>query len=194
MELNRCAWVTDDSIYLEYHDHEWGKPNNIKNDDYLFEMLTLESAQAGLSWLTILKKRAGYRKCFMNYDLEKISRFTEENIQRLMLDESIVRHRKKIESVINNAKVFLKVQKEYGSFKNYIEHVLEMEFPVINKWAKISEVPNQTRESVLLSKKMKKDGFKFVGPTTCYSFMQATGFVNDHTKDCFLYKEKNKKV
>lgn len=187
MELNRCAWVTDDPLYLEYHDTEWGKANQMDDDHYLFELLTLESAQAGLSWLTILKKREGYRECFFNYNLEKISQMNHLDVDRLMLEDSIIRHKQKIESVINNACVFMKVQAEYGSFRRYIEGVLNIDFPIKNHWTSIHEVPSQTPESVTLSKRMKKDGFKFIGPTTCYSFLQATGFVNDHTKDCYLY-------
>lgn len=187
MELNRCAWVTDDPLYLEYHDTEWGEADQIDNDQYLFEMLTLESAQAGLSWLTILKKREGYRKCFYNYDLEKVSQMNEADIDRLMLDDSIIRHKQKIKAVINNANDFMKIQKQYGSFRYYIEHVLDIDFPIKNHWSSLSDVPSQTTESIILSKRMKKDGFKFIGPTICYSFLQAVGFVNDHTKDCFLY-------
>ena len=187
LKLNRCEWVSDHPLDIKHHDNEWGNAKNLDNDQHLFEMLTLESAQAGLSWLTILKKREGYRKCFFNYDLEKISLLNNSDVERLMLDNSIIRHRMKIESVINNASVFLKIQKEYGSFRQYIEHVLERDFPIKNQWSSTSEVPNQTDESIVLSKRMKKDGFKFFGPTICYAFMQSTGFVNDHTKDCFLY-------
>lgn len=187
MELNRCAWVTDDSLYLKYHDNEWGKADQIDNDQYLFEMLTLESAQAGLSWLTILKKREGYRKAFLGYDIAKISQMNVKDVDKLMQDNSIIRHRQKIEAVINNALVFIKIQDEYGSFRHYIEHVLEINFPIKNHWSSSNDVPSQTTESVILSEKMKKEGFKFIGPTICYSFLQAVGFVNDHTKDCFLY-------
>lgn len=187
MELKRCTWVSDHPLDIDHHDKEWGNAKNLDNDQFLFEMLTLESAQAGLSWLTILKKRKGYRNVFLNYNLEKISQFDEADVKRLMLDDSIIRHRMKIESVINNARVFLKAQKEYGSFRAYIEHILDLDFPVKNHWTDTSEIPNQTNESILLSKRMKKDGFKFLGPIICYAFMQSTGFVNDHTKSCFLY-------
>lgn len=187
MELRRCAWVTNDPLYLEYHDKEWGKADQIDNDHYLFEILTMESAQSGLSWLTILKKREGYKKAFFGYNLKKISQMNKKDVDRLMLDKSIIRHRKKIESVINNASIFMNIKNEYGSFRHYIESVLDIDFPIKNSWSSTSEVPSQTTESVILSKRMKKDGFKFVGPTTCYSFLQATGFVNDHTTDCFLY-------
>lgn len=187
MKLNRCAWVTDDPIYLKYHDNEWGKADKLDNDKYLFEILTLESAQAGLSWLTILKKREGYRKAFFDYNLEKIAQMTQADIERLMKDTSIIRNRMKIESVINNASVFMEIQNKYDSFYHYIEAVLKMDFPIKNNWLSSSELPSQTIESVNLSKQMKRDGFKFFGPTICYSFLQATGFINDHTRDCFLY-------
>lgn len=187
LELNRCAWVSEHPLDIEHHDKEWGNPEKLDNDQYLFEMLTLESAQAGLSWLTILKKREGYRRCFLNYDLKKIRKFNETDIDRLMLDDSIIRNKLKIESVINNAHIFLNIQEKHGSFRNYMEHVLGVKLPIKNQWADISEVPSQTDESILLSKKMKKDGFKFFGPTICYAFMQSTGAVNDHTKNCFLY-------
>ncbi|HLR60473.1 MAG TPA: DNA-3-methyladenine glycosylase I [Pseudogracilibacillus sp.] len=187
MKFNRCAWVTDDPLYIEYHDTEWGKANQLDNDEYLFELLTLESAQAGLSWLTILKKREGYHDCFLNFDIGKVSQMNHTDIARLLKDDSIIRHKQKIESVINNAKVFMKNQAKYGNFRSYIEEVLDVDLPIKNLWSSISEIPSQTTESVTLSKRMKKDGFKFIGPTTCYSFLQAAGFVNDHTKDCFLY-------
>src|SRR5699024_2616467 len=177
----------DDPLYIEYHDTEWGKANQLDNDEYLFELLTLESAQAGLSWLTILKKREGYRDCFMNVDIGKVNQMNHTDVARLLKNDSIIRHKQKIESVINNAKVFMKIQAKYGNFCSYIEEVLDVDLPIKNFWSSISEIPSQTTESVTLSKRMKKDGFKFIGPATCYSFLQAAGFVNDHTKDCFLY-------
>lgn len=186
MNKERCAWVTDDALYQKYHDEEWGHPRNLNNDAYLFEMLTLEGAQSGLSWLTILKKRETYREAFLNYDLKLISHFSETDIDGLVNNKGVVRHRKKIESVVNNASVFIKVQEEYGDFLSFLKKVIPLNFPVNNQWESIEEVPSETPESKILSKELKKIGFKFIGPVTCYSFMQSVGIVNDHVNNCFL--------
>jgi len=181
----RCAWVTDEPLYIEYHDKEWGRP--VHDDQKFFEMLTLEGAQAGLSWITILKRRENYRQAFDGFDPRKISQYDNDKIEELKNDEGIIRNKLKINSVITNAQAFLKVQQEYGSFNNYIWQFVDGE-PILNAWASEKEVPAYTAESETMSKDLKKRGFKFVGPTICYAFMQATGMVNDHTKDCFLYQ------
>lgn len=188
MTKQRCAWVTDDPLYIHYHDYEWGRP--VFNDHILFEMLTLEGAQAGLSWLTILKRRENYRKAFANFDPYKISLFGEENVQQLMRYPGIIRNELKIRSVITNAKAFLKIQAEYGRFSDYLWQFVDGK-PIKNHWRSQEEVPTVTKESERLSKDLKKRGFSFVGPVICYAFMQAVGMVNDHTKDCFLYAESN---
>ena len=181
----RCAWPSND-LDIKYHDEEWGVP--VHDDIKLFEFITLEGAQAGLSWSTILKKRDGYRAAFANFDLEKVSNFTEKNIEDLMLNPNIIRNRLKITSTINNAKIFLKIQKEFGSFSKYIWSFVNYK-PIQNKFKDLSEIPAKTEISDLMSKDMKKRGFKFVGSTICYAFMQATGMVNDHSIGCFRYNE-----
>lgn len=182
----RCAWPTTDSLYIEYHDKEWGTP--VHDDRLLFEFLILEGAQAGLSWITILKKRDNYRKAFDNFDPEKIAKYNSSKIEKLLLNEGIVRNRLKIEAAVTNAKAFLKTRKEFGSFNNYIWQFVGYK-PITNSWKTIKEIPAQTTESDLMSKDLKKRGFKFVGSTICYAFMQAIGMVNDHTIECFRYKE-----
>ena len=182
----RCKWVTDDHIYIDYHDKEWGVP--VHDDRKLFEFLILEGAQAGLSWITILKKRENYRKAFDDFDPVKIAQYGEEKIQELLSNKGIVRNRRKIESTVSNAKEFLKIQKEFGSFDKYIWQFVGGN-PKINSWSRIEDVPVTTVESDAMSKELKKRGFKFVGSTICYSFMQAVGMVNDHTTDCFRYSE-----
>src|SRR5690625_144403 len=182
----RCQWVTDDLIYQKYHDEEWGIPSF--DDRYLFEMLTLEGAQAGLSWLTILKRRGNYRKAFANFDIKTVSQYDEMQVQKLLNNKGIIRNELKIRSVITNAKVILNIQKEFDSFANYIWGFVDGK-PIINHWQSANEVPAYTKESIELSKDMKKRGFSFVGPTICYAFMQATGMVNDHEKCCFLYQK-----
>ncbi|GAA0431211.1 DNA-3-methyladenine glycosylase I [Lentibacillus halophilus] len=184
MNRKRCEWVTDDSIYIDYHDHEWGKPTH--DDQSLFEMLSLEGAQAGLSWLTILKRREDYRKAFDYFDPEKIARYDTDRVHKLIQDKRIIRNRQKIESVITNAMSVLMIQQQFGSFDSYIWQFVGGE-PILNNWDTHADVPATTQESEQMSKDLKKRGFKFVGPTICYAFMQATGMVNDHTKDCFLY-------
>jgi len=182
----RCAWCTNDEIYQKYHDLEWGRP--LHDDKRLFEMLVLEGMQAGLSWLTVLKKREAFRKAFDNFDIEKIIEYDDSKIEALMQNKDIIRNRLKIESVKQNAICFKKVQSMYGSFDNfiwsYVGHV-----PVVNSWDKLSHVPASTSLSDKISKDMKKLGFKFVGSTIIYSYMQSIGMVNDHTTDCFLYKK-----
>ncbi|WP_188456045.1 DNA-3-methyladenine glycosylase I [Virgibacillus oceani] len=181
---NRCDWVTEDPIYVEYHDKEWGKPT--QDDQQLFEMLSLEGAQAGLSWITILKRRRNYRIAFDNFDPQKVSNYDEKKVKELLQDEGIIRNKLKVRSVITNAQAFLNVQQEFGTFDRYIWQFVDGK-PILNHWQDHASVPAQTPESENMSKDLKKRGFKFVGPTICYAFMQATGMVNDHTADCFLY-------
>lgn len=178
----RCDWVKlDELLYIKYHDEEWGKP--IYDDNKLFEMLILEGAQAGLSWLTILKRREGYRRAFEEFNVEKVASFNEEKVQQLMQDNGIIRNRRKIESAINNAKQFIKVQKEYGSFSKYIWGFVEGK-PIINHWKSVSEIPAKTPLSDRISKDLKKRGFSFVGSVIIYSYLQAIGIVDDHIEDC----------
>ena len=181
----RCAWVGDNELYQLYHDKEWGMPSY--DDRHLFEMLILEGAQAGLSWITILKKREGYKKAFDDFDAKKMSRYTVKKIERLLQNPQIVRNKLKVNAAVTNAKLFLEIQKEYGSFSDYIWQFVEGK-PIKNKWKKLSQVPVSTPESDAMSKDLKKRGFKFVGTTICYAYMQAVGMVNDHTTDCFCYK------
>jgi DNA-3-methyladenine glycosylase I len=183
----RCAWVGQDELYIDYHDNEWSKP--VYNTQQLFEMLCLEGAQAGLSWITILKKRTGYRKAFANFDYKKIAKFSESKIQILRQDQSIVRNQLKIRSVITNAKALLTMEKEGIDFSKYLWSFVGGK-PKINKWCNLTEVPAETKESQEMSASLKKHGFKFVGPTICYAFMQAVGMVDDHTVDCFLHNKK----
>lgn len=191
MKKIRCEWVTDDPDYIRYHDEEWGpRPAEgssvINHDDrYLFEMLSLEGAQAGLSWLTILKRRDNYRKAFDHFDPLVVAHYDEDKVASLLENKGIIRNQLKIRSVISNAQALLKVQEEFGSFNTYVWQFVGGK-PIINRWVSHSEVPAQTKESEALSKDLKKRGFKFVGPVICYSFMQAVGLVNDHTKECFL--------
>lgn len=185
-ETKRCDWVIPgNTLYEKYHDTEWGVP--VHNDRKIFEFLVLESAQAGLSWITILKKRENYRKAFANFDPKKVSKFSSKDIKKLLQNEGIVRNKLKIEATINNAKRFLEIQKEFGTFSKYIWSFVGNK-PIQNKWKNIKELPSQTSESEALSKDLKKRGFKFLGPTICYAHMQATGMVNDHTVDCFKHK------
>lgn len=185
-EVKRCSWAKPEGVYTEYHDQEWGVP--LHDDRLLFEFLILEGAQAGLSWLTILKKREGYRKAFKQFDAKKVAKFTPEKVEALMLDAGIVRNRLKINAAVTNAKVFLEIQKEFGSFDQYIWSFVNGE-TIQNKWKALKDIPTSTPESDAMSKDLKKRGFKFVGSTICYAFMQATGMVNDHTTDCFRYSE-----
>ena len=178
---SRCAWAKGD-LSIAYHDNEWGVP--VHDDRLLFEMLILEGAQAGLSWITILKKREHYWHVFDNFDTRKIARYGSPKIQQLLADPGIVRNRLKIEATIRNARAFLAVQKEYGSFDSYIWRFVEGR-PIIHCRQSVSEIPAHTPESDAMSKDLLKRGFKFVGSTICYAFMQAVGMVNDHTVDCF---------
>ena len=181
--MKRCAWVPEgDPEYVAYHDEEWGVPS--RDDRHLFEMLTLEGAQAGLSWSTILRKRDGYRKAFKNFDAAKVARFTDKDVERLLADPGIVRNRLKVESTVNNAQRVL----ELDSLSDYLWSFVGGE-PLVNRWKAVSEVPPETVESKAMSKDLKKRGFRFVGPTVCYAFMQACGLVNDHTVDCFRFRE-----
>lgn len=187
-KLNRCEWCGNDPLYTEYHDEEWGVP--VHNDQKLFEMLLLEGFQAGLSWITILRKRENFRKAFANFKPAKVSKFTQVQIEKLLTDPGIVRNRLKVEGAVINAKEFLNVQKEFGSFDKYIWQFVEYK-PIINKFFSLKELPAKTKESAAMSKDLKKRGFKFIGSTICYAFMQATGMVNDHVVDCYRHKEIN---
>jgi len=178
-QLKRCAWAGTDPLYIKYHDEEWGK--EIHDDKKLFEFLVLESAQAGLSWITILKRRGGYRKAFADFDVEKVAAFTEEDVERLMQDTGIIRNRGKITSAISNAKLFIGIQKEFGSFDKFLYSFMPDGKSINNFDGKL---PASTPISDAISKDMKKRGFKFFGTTICYAHMQATGMVNDHLPDC----------
>jgi len=176
--MKRCEWVVEsEPLYVKYHDEEWGVP--VHDDRKLFEMLILEGAQAGLSWLTILKRREGYRKAFASFDPVKVAKFGPEKVEALMLEEGIIRNRRKIESTIENAKAFLNVQKELGSFDRYIWRFVEGK-PIIGKWKSLREIPAETPLSIAISRDLRKRGFNFVGPTITYAFLQACGLVNDH--------------
>ncbi|MCG8372882.1 MAG: DNA-3-methyladenine glycosylase I [Balneolales bacterium] len=184
---NRCDWAKNQSeAYIKYHDEEWGVP--VHDDRVHFEFLILEGAQAGLNWATILKKREGYRKAFADFDPEIVATFSEENIQELLQDEGIVRNKLKVRGAVTNARKFLEVQQEFGSFDAYIWQFVGGK-PIVGGWKSMSEVPATTPESDALSKDLKKRGFKFVGSTIMYAHMQACGLVNDHTVDCFRFGE-----
>lgn len=184
--MERCGWVKlTEPMYVKYHDEEWGVP--VFDDQQLFEMLCLEGAQAGLNWLTILKRRQGYREAFDYFNVEKIVEYDEEKLEALKQDERIIRNRLKIASVVTNAKSYMNIQQKHSSFSNYIWSFVEHK-PIINHWERLEDVPATTEISDRMSKQLKKDGFKFVGSTICYAFMQAVGMVNDHTKNCQCYK------
>lgn len=182
----RCGWCGDDDLYIRYHDEEWGKP--VHDDKTLFEFLILEGAQAGLSWLTILRKRENYRKAFADFDAEKVARFGEKDVARLLNDAGIVRNRLKVAAAITNAAKFLELTEERGSFYKYMWDFIDGK-QVVNCWKTLSEIPATSAVSDRISKDLKKRGFKFVGSTIIYSHMQATGMVNDHLVDCFRYRE-----
>jgi DNA-3-methyladenine glycosylase I len=182
----RCEWAGSDPLYVAYHDQEWGVP--LHDDRRLFEMLILEGAQAGLSWITILRKRPAYRKAFDGFDPRKVARFDARRRARLSLDPGIVRNRLKIEAAVTNARAFLEIQQEFGSFDTYIWRFTGGR-PLTNRRRSIKEVPARTAESDSMSKELKSRGFRFVGSTICYAFMQATGMVNDHVVPCFRYRE-----
>ena len=185
--IKRCKWAEGVSLhYIEYHDTEWGVP--VYDDRTQFEFLILEGAQAGLSWSTILNKRDGYRKAFADFDPEKVARFTKKRVEKLLQDPSIVRNRLKVESTVTNAKAFLAVQEEFGTFADYIWGFVDGE-PIQNRFKRDADVPATSQESDALSKDLKKRGFRFVGSTIVYAHMQATGMVNDHVSSCFRYKE-----
>ncbi len=182
----RCAWAGTDDLYIKYHDEEWGIPEY--NDQKLFEMLILEGAQAGLSWITVLKKRENYRHLFENFDTQKIITYDDKKIQELLTNPGIIRNRLKINSVVINAHAYHAVQSEFGSFKQYIWSFVDGK-PKVNKWKSLGDLPASTAESDAMSKDLKRRGFKFVGSTICYAFMQAVGMVNDHTTECPRYQE-----
>lgn len=185
-EKTRCSWAGNTPVYIDYHDNEWGRP--VYDDDRLFEMLMLECMQAGLSWITVLKKRESFRAAFDGFDPRLVARYDEAKFQELMANETIIRNRLKINAAIANAQSFLKVKEQYGSFSSmiwaYVDHT-----PIIGHWEKVEDAPATTPLSDQISKDLKKMGFKFVGSTTIYSFMQAIGMVNDHITDCCVYKE-----
>jgi DNA-3-methyladenine glycosylase I len=181
-DLPRCGWATSDPLYIAYHDEEWGRP--VHDDRHLFEMLTLEGAQAGLSWITILKRREGYRRAFEGFDAERIARYGEKEVERLMADPGIIRNRAKIESTIKNARACLALDEETGGLSPFLWRFLGGA-PKVNRWRTLKEIPPETAESKAMSKELKRRGFGFVGPTVCYAFMQATGMVDDHILSCF---------
>ncbi len=186
MEKIRCEWSAGFQEYIDYHDHEWGTP--VHDDRIHFEFLILEGAQAGLSWATILKRREGYRKAFANFDPGIVAGYDQDKIEQLLLDPGIIRNKLKVNGAVTNARVFLEVQKEFGSFDTYIWSFVGGK-PIINTWKAMNELPATTPESDALSKDLKKRGFKFVGSTIIYAHMQACGLVNDHVVDCFRYKD-----
>jgi len=189
MIKQRCAWPGDDPLYCAYHDEEWGVP--LHDDRSLFEFLILEGAQAGLSWITILRKRENYRAAFDNFDAARIARYGMDKIESLLQDAGIVRNRLKVEAAVNNAQKFLNVQEEFGSFDAFIWQFTGNK-PRQNKWRNLAEIPASTVESDAMSRELKRRGFKFVGSTICYAHMQATGMVNDHVVECFRHKEVQK--
>ena len=182
--MTRCEWCGNNPLYISYHDEEWGVP--VHDDRRLFEILILEGAQAGLSWLTILRKREHYRRAFDGFDVEKVAAYSEAEVQRLLADSGIVRNRLKIEAAVRNARGVLEIMEAFGSFDlfiwRYVDHT-----PIQNTWKSLAQLPARTERSDRLSRDLKKRGFNFVGPTICYAFMQAVGMVNDHTVDCFRY-------
>jgi DNA-3-methyladenine glycosylase I len=183
----RCEWAdSDDPLLVAYHDEEWGTPSH--DDRHLFEFVTLEGAQAGLSWMTILRKREGYRSAFEGFDPARVARFSPRKIEGLLKDPTIVRNRLKVESTVNNAQRLLEVQREFGSFDAYIWQFVDGA-PIAGRRRKLGDLPSETPESTAMSKDLKRRGFRFIGPTVCYAFMQATGMVNDHVTSCFRYRE-----
>ncbi len=178
----RCGWCGTDGLYVKYHDEEWGRP--VTDDGKLFEFLVLESAQAGLSWITILRKREGYRKAFCNFDAGKVARMTDDDVERLMHFDGIVKNLLKIKATITNARLFLAVQEEFGSFRDYTLSFFPGGKPITNHFRSLNEIPASSPESDAMSRDMKKRGFKFFGPTICYAHLQASGFVNDHLTGC----------
>ncbi|WP_442589551.1 DNA-3-methyladenine glycosylase I [Pedobacter sp. AW31-3R] len=185
-EIKRCGWCGNDPLYIKYHDEEWGKP--VYDDQILFEFLILEGAQAGLSWITILKRRAHYRKAFAGFDVARVAAFDEADVERLMQDTGIIRNRLKVNSAISNARLFIRVQQEFGSFADYLWGFMPDRKPLVNHFRSLAEVPARTAISDAISKDMKKRGFKFFGTTICYAHMQATGMVNDHVQGCMCHE------
>ncbi len=188
-QIMRCAWVTKDPLYIKYHDEEWGRP--VRDDKILFEYLVLETAQAGLSWLTILKKREGYRQAFYQFDVQKVAMMTDSDVECLICSGNIVRNRLKIKSTISNAKLFINLQREYGSFYNYIQSFFNIKTPVMHNITTLEDIPITSQESYIISRDMAKRGFKFFGPRVCYAFLQAVGFVDDHLNSCFCKNKFN---
>ena len=186
LKTSRCSWCGTDPLYIKYHDEEWGVP--VENDKTMFEFLLLETFQAGLSWITILRKRENFRKAFDGFDYKKISKYDQNKIDSLLQDPGIIRNKLKVNSAVTNAKAFIEVQKEFGSFTDYIWSFVDGK-AIKNNWKSSNEVPATTKESDALSKDLKKRGFKFVGSTIVYAFMQATGMVNDHIESCFRHSE-----
>ncbi len=186
MDKSRCHWCGDDELYMKYHDNEWGVP--VFDDKLLFEFLVLETFQAGLSWITILRKRENFRQAFDNFDYRKIARYDESKYDELLLNAGIIRNKLKIKSAIVNAQLFMLIQKEKGSFSNYIWNFTDGK-PIQNNWQQMNNVPATTELSDTISKALKKKGFKFVGSTVIYAYMQAIGMVNDHMKSCFRYDQ-----
>ena len=184
--INRCDWATTDPLYIRYHDEEWGVPKH--DDRELFELLILEGAQAGLSWITILKKRENYRKAFDNFEPKKVAKYDGKKVRELLSDKGIVRNRLKIMAAIQNARSLIEVQGEFGSFDEYVWKFVGMK-QMRNSWKSLKELPSKTRESDAMSKELLLKGFRFVGSTICYSFMQAAGIVNDHVVGCFRYDQ-----
>ena len=182
----RCPWAGSDPLYLRYHDSEWGVP--VHDDRHFFEMLVLEGAQAGLAWITILRKREGYRDAFNGFDPAAVARYDDRRVDALLANPAIIRNRRKIESAVGNARAFLQVQVEHGSFDRYVWRFVDGR-PRRNRWRTMADVPAETAESQAMSRDLKRRGFRFVGPTICYAFMQATGLVNDHLVDCFRRAE-----
>jgi DNA-3-methyladenine glycosylase I len=182
-ELDRCAWAGSDPLMQAYHDQEWGVPEH--DDRKLFELLTLEGAQAGLSWSTILRRREGYRAAFADFDINTVAAFTLEDVERLLTTADIIRNRQKVVATIENARQTVEVQREYGSLDRYLWSFVPNGQPIVSRPKSLGELPGQTGESLAMSKALKKRGFGFVGPTICYAFMQATGLVDDHFATCF---------
>ena len=183
---SRCEWCSQDPLYIQYHDQEWGEPSY--DDRHLFEMLILEGAQAGLSWLTVLKKRDNYRQAFDGFEAQKIARYSPARVEKLLLNPGIIRNRLKVNAAVINARAYLEVIDEYSSFADFIWQFVDGE-PIINHWSSVQHLPVTTTQSDAMSKELKKRGFKFVGSTICYAYMQAVGMVNDHTRTCFKYPE-----
>jgi len=182
----RCEWAGSDPLYIAYHDQEWGNP--VHDDQNLFEFIILEGAQAGLSWITILRKRENYREAFDYFDPVKVAEYDQAKMDQLLKNPGIIRNKLKVRSAVTNAQAFLKVQQEFGNFDNYMWAFIDHK-PIINQWEAMSQIPAKTPLSEVISKDLKLRGFKFVGPTICYAHMQAVGMVNDHTTDCFRYRE-----